>query len=405
MSNNKIKTFFLIVAIMALLFEGVFVTAQYFKNGKDKLGANTLEGYARMVIDKCENEGYRPACYDREIPKLMDVISMEEAFEVAKLIQNSDDSYWYCHVLGHNLSARETAKDPSRWKDVVARAPRGICSNGAIHGAFQERFREDVLSDEEIEALTPELNDICERRDSWQATGMEQATCYHALGHLTMYITNADIHKSVEICDKVAVKDDGRSFGAVCYDGAFMQIFQPLEPEDFALIEGMQPTDKSEHKDFCTQFSGEKKASCWTEGWPLYFEEIRTPQGLSVFCNELPEGSYRERCYNGGFFVVTAQLRFETDLIVDFCSEFIQHRRGQCFGNAAARMVETDFRLMQKSVDLCNRAYNYGAGETCFEELVVYSTFNFEPGSEDFVNFCNLMPFEWKTKCLSRSDV
>ncbi|MEZ4200780.1 MAG: hypothetical protein R3B69_04370 [Candidatus Paceibacterota bacterium] len=98
-----------------------------------------------------------PKCYDEEIPKLMDAgMSMEDAFAVTATIQDLDPSYQYCHVLGHELSAKETAKDPSRWKDVVARSPLGMCSNGGVHGAFQERFRvEHFDEDEDYTELFP----------------------------------------------------------------------------------------------------------------------------------------------------------------------------------------------------------------------------------------------------------
>ncbi|MBX9765211.1 hypothetical protein K2X83_01060, partial [Patescibacteria group bacterium] len=107
-----------------------------------------LERLAEKVIATCSKESYPPTCYDEEIPRLMDTgLSMEEAFQVTTVIQNKVSDYFYCHVLGHNLSAKETAKDPSKWTEVVARCPVGMCSNGCLHGAAQERFRAESLSE------------------------------------------------------------------------------------------------------------------------------------------------------------------------------------------------------------------------------------------------------------------
>ena len=220
----------IVVAELIFLFEGNLIP----KDGG--LDNSSLIKYADDIIKLCAGERYHPACYDREIPKLMDFISMEEAFKVTKIVQSKDSAYPYCHVLGHELSAREVRKNPDNWKEVVTRCPAGMCSNGCIHGGFQERFRAESFTDEQIEIVKPDLAMICEKRGSWNPTGLEQASCYHAIGHLTMYLTDADIDKAIKICEFAAIKPNGRSFIQTCTDGVFMQMFQPLEPEDFALI-------------------------------------------------------------------------------------------------------------------------------------------------------------------------
>ena len=123
---------------------------------------NRFEKEAGAIMEICKDESYRPACYDNEIPKVMDRgISLEDSFKVTAIIQEKDSSYWYCHVLGHNVSAKEAAKDISKWNEVVARCPQGVCSNGCLHGAFQERFRGEEVSEEVLEELIPEIKEIC----------------------------------------------------------------------------------------------------------------------------------------------------------------------------------------------------------------------------------------------------
>jgi hypothetical protein len=330
----------------------------------------------------------------------MDTISMEDAFQITRVVQDQDPSYQYCHVLGHNLSAREIKKDPSRWKEVLTRCPSGLCSNGCLHGGLQERFRAESFTDAEIVQLKPDLNTLCEARPEWQPTGLEQASCYHALGHLTMYITAADIKKSIELCKEFSVKRDGRDLSHLCFDGVFMQIFQPLEPEDFALIEGKQPT-KEELPSFCREFEGYQKGSCWNEGWPLFLQEITTPEGVVKFCSTLKEPFLQDRCYNAMFYVVPAQFKLDEDRIQKFCSKLPDPKRGQCFANAASRFIETDASLVENSVRMCEYAARFGADEQCYQELLFYSTYNFLPGSEGFLKLCSRLPQPWTEKCLS----
>ncbi|MDP3725912.1 MAG: hypothetical protein Q8R36_01810 [bacterium] len=365
---------------------------------------NTFENYAAAIFKACEKETHRPPCYDREIPKLMDVgFSMEDAFAVTRLVQEKDDSYFYCHVLGHNLSAKETAKDPSRWKEVIARAPSGLCSNGAIHGAFQERYRAESLPEADIEELEPILKDICKERKGWSPTHMEQATCTHAVGHLTMYVSGGDIYKSLALCERVAFNESGYDFRQICFDGAFMQIFQPLEPEDYALIKGKEPTLLTINS-FCADFTEMQYGSCRSESWPLYREQIKTAEGLTRFCSLVKNSTQKDRCYSGMFYVITAiQLNLDPKKVTDFCALFGTDRRGQCFANAASRMIETDWRMIDRAVSLCKSAENYESGDACYKELIFYSTYNFHAGSKEFFTLCDNLPIPWKQSCYGKS--
>jgi hypothetical protein len=393
---------FLVALVIAL---GVIVSAASFTDisvPMPQLFGKSLEAYADGVMDICKDKNYKPSCYDEEIPKLMDTISFEEAFEVTRIVQSLDDSYWYCHVLGHNLSARETSKDLSKWTEVIARTPSGVCSNGAIHGAFQERFRDaEELSDEEVIEILPELRTICEDSDAKVFTGLERASCYHAMGHLIMYITAADTVRAANICDDVTA--NGREdHHDVCYDGVYMQIFQPLEPEDFALIEGKAPETQEEARQMCDKFDGQKRASCHRESWPMFEEEIKTPEGLTSFCSRNLTKRMEQICYNGMFYVLTPRLDFDEEKISALCEGLSGEPQTQCYGNSASRMIETDYRLQEKAISLCQKAEKYGAGEQCFRELLLYSTYNFHVDSPEFFEFCSIMPEPWKSKCLNK---
>lgn len=362
----------------------------------------TLYSYAKQVVATCTKSAYKPSCYDKEIPKLMDpphTLSMENSFAVTQQVQKLDPSYQYCHVLGHALSAHEVKKDPSKWKEVVGRCPSGVCSNGCIHGGFQEKFRKESLTDNEIPKVIPDLMTICEDKPSWHPTGLEQASCYHALGHLTMYISQATIKKAIELCDVVAKKSDGRDFTQLCYDGAFMQIFQPLEPEDFALVKGKQPTKDSVIA-YCNNYTGKVRASCISESWPLFRDElIKSSNGIIKLCS-LEEEGYQDRCYNGIFYVITAQLNFEFDKIKPLCEGLPQKLKPTCFLNAASRMIETDYNNIDRSVAVCNYASPVDPDNQCYNMLLTMSKYNFHPKSKEFYALCNALPEKWKQQCL-----
>ncbi len=394
---RRIKPLYFIIIIAAIIAaESAWL---FFNSDQSFFKKKTIEQYAQEVLRACRQANYRPTCYDEEIPKLMDYISMEDAFKVTRIVQDNDSSYAYCHVLAHELSAREVQKDPLNWKDVVTRCPSGMCSNGCLHGGFQEKFRAESFTPEQIEELKPDLYSLCERRDSWNPTGMEQASCYHALGHLTMYVTGADIFKSLEVCDETALKKDGRDFRQLCYDGAFMQIFQPLEPEDFDLVEGKE-VKKEELEKFCSQFSGHEKASCRSEGWPLFRDELQKPAELVKYCSK-SDPSELGRCYSAIIYVMAAQFGLDSDKIYEYCSGLPNPVSGQCFANSASRMIETDYRNINKAVTLCTRAAEFDRNNQCLNEMLVYSDYNFHRDSPEFAEICQALPPGWKEKCLS----
>ncbi len=387
-----------------LIFVGVVLVATVWWL-RDSLPSakKPLASYADTVVKACQNEPYRPSCYDREIPKLVDVLSLEEGFAVTRIVQEKDASYQYCHVLGHALSARETRQNPDKWKEVLGRCPSGLCSNGCLHGGLQERFRGQTPTGEELEAVIVELATLCEKRPGFNPTGLEQASCYHALGHLLMYLTDGDVEQATAFCEQVANKADGRDFRHLCYDGNFMQIFQPLEPEDFVLVQGITPA-KDKLASFCRNFSADKREACWRESWPLYRNEVTTPAGLVSFCNQAGSPAAQTRCFSGMFYVLTSQFNFDEEQIISFCTALPKDRQGQCFANAASRFIETDYRNIDRAVALCQRAQAYGQHEACYQELVLYSTYNFQAESDEFFSLCRRLPKPWQNQCLKKSE-
>lgn len=387
-------------AVVAFLIIVIaFEAASLFKRPSVSVGEESLKDYAQRIVKACADSKYRPTCYDDEIPKLMEKLTMEDAFRVTRAVQDIDHGYQYCHVLGHKLSARETAKDPDQWQTVIQRCPSGLCSNGCIHGAFQERFRKESLTSEELAAFKPQFANVCEVRPGFSPTGLEQGSCYHALGHLFMYVTDADIDRSISLCKELTIKGT-RDWSQLCFDGAFMQIYQPLEPDDFTLIEGKE-VDRAHVKGFCDGYSGQEQGSCWSEAWPLFREELeKDPNELIRHCSYLPEGRERIRCFNALMYVLTAQMGFDDSRILPYCTALPAGYRGNCFAQAASRLIETDYRNSQHSADLCTKAQPYDKDNLCFKELLKYSTFNFRAGSDAFNAFCSAMPSPWKEKCL-----
>ena len=392
MERKRAAIIVFVLSFLLLIFGSI-----YHRNDVTK----TPEAYAKEIIETCGDRSYVPRCYEEEIPKLLDRgLSFEEVFAVVAFVQKLDTQYSFCHVLAHNIAAKEAAKDLSKWTEVVARAPSGICSNGAIHGAFQERFRDEVIPEDRINEVVDELKGVCQFGREY--TDVEQAHCYHALGHLTVYATQADIFKSISICEQVEAQGR-RDYTQNCYEGAFMQVFQPLEPEDYSLVAGVAPNSQQEAIAFCNQFNGLQKSSCQKESWPLFRDDIlEYPNGVVRFCDMVESGRERSRCYTSMFYILVPQMNFDTQRVSAMCDTFPTERVAQCYATAAGRFVETDYSFLEDSIEICSIAEAKGSGSRCYEELLFLSAFNYTPESDEFTAFCSSLPEPWQTRCFNR---
>jgi hypothetical protein len=387
---------FIVALVMIIFFETLFVL------GLPREDESLIRTYAQQVIRDCAASKYRPTCYEYSIPKLMEYISMEDAFKVASVVQNQDPSFGYCHVLGHKLSATETSKDPDKWDEVIHRCPRGVCSNGCLHGAAQERFRGEVLNDEQLIIAENELMGVCNKTKSWIPTGLEEAECFHGLGHLTMYITGADLLKSMNICEKISINDEGNKFTALCYEGAFMQLFQPLDNDDKALVEGKGPADKEHLESFCRGFgSSERAEACWREGFAVHRTEVNTPKGAMAYCNNSIVKN-KDHCFLMLYYAKAQSSNYDHLELSSFCDGLIPDIKPDCYGNMSNAMIHGGDRMIANAVAFCDYAKEPITKDGCLNLIVKFATYNIAPDTEAFDRLCSLMAEPYKAACYKK---
>ena len=183
-----------------------------------------------------------------------------------------------------------------------------------------------------------------------------------------------------------------------------MQIYHPLEPEDFALIAGKEIETREESLEFCQAFEGARKGSCLSESWPLYRAELQKPETIVNICSNSQFDDWQyERCLSGIFYVAMAQANLDIDWANSFCSELPTKFSAICYANSASRLIEVDSRNVQKALTLCERATEFGQDKACFDELVKFSNYTFLVDTPEFYELCERMPDSWKNQCLTKS--
>lgn len=362
---------------------------------------------ARSAAGVCKtstNEAEKELCYEKSVPKLMDKgLSMERMFSVVRIIQTIDAGYQSCHVLAHIITEKEVAKDTSKWRDVVVRSPVGICGSGAMHGAFQERFREDSFPDASVSEIQSMLSGVCDPRDGWNPTYLDRSSCVHGMGHLLLYVTDADVKKSVALCEAVAQPPD-YDFRQTCLDGVFMQLYQPLEPEDETLIRIIAPVAKQTKK-FCAQFTGLTYNVCVKESWPAVPGSADTSAGFEALCAQTTNRNAQITCASGLMYPVIENLHYDMPRVEAFCGGIKDKGiRDICWARTASKFVWADWRNISVALNMCSAVVPEESTSACWEELESYAVQGMPQHSPQTKTLCGGMPEPWRTSCAKRTS-
>lgn len=365
--------------------------------------SRTTASAASDIVEACAREGEsdHSHCYERDVPALWGTHSLPELFEIIRDIRQIDPSYQFCHVLAHKLGEQAAAEDPSRWVDLIPlNPPDGICSNGFIHGVIVGTFRNDVLDAATLEKIIPDFARACEPRANWTPSPLDQAICYHGMGHLFMFVTNADIRKSLDTCDRIALSptDD---FRRVCREGVFMQIYQPLEPDDFALIELLpEEPSKENYRRMCDFYSdsAEEEGACLREAWPLFEDGIKSGRDVAAFCKGQPNTEETAACYESASAIIGRMTLGNIDAAAQACAAIPAGEQATCYVMAAQAIVEEDRSNGSVALMLCKRAEGLLA-DNCLATLAGRAGFLFTSRSREGVAFCALFNDEQRTIC------
>ncbi len=354
---------------------------------------------AKRILRDCAQGGDRAACYEAEVSELYPRLSVPNVFEVVRDIRRSDASYQFCHVLAHKVGERVVAEDPDKWIDAIPLNPSdGLCSNGFIHGVVGGRFRAEVLDDATLQKLLPDFRRACEPRKGWTPSNLDQAICYHGLGHLYDFITNADLPKALDICTRTT----SQQYRRVCIEGVFMQIYQPLEPDDFLMIEQMpvKPT-KDTVRQFCARFGDTPayEGACLRESWPLH-AGMTDGTGVEAFCSNQPNAEEEVACYESSTAIIGRLSLGNPEKAASACNELPEGRRSLCFGTAAQAVLEENREDVSKAISLCVLAGD-SIARGCMIKLAEQATFIFGQNEREITAFCSALPTSLQGSCTS----
>lgn len=357
---------------------------------------------AAAIVARCVGADYRPTCYESEVPQLLNKgFSFEEAFSVAIAIQLLDRSAEYCHNIGHRLGATEVAKDPALWKEVARRAPLGKCLNGGMHGAFQERFKEESLTSEQLPAFVAEMKGFCNPHVDFPSSAIDLAMCAHGLGHLFVFVADGEVGEALPLCTAIEFESSpdvsSSSLEMSCYDGLFMQLFEPHEPEDHALIAGKEQT-ASTVEAFCNSFTGLAKSACMARSVSLFAKEYPGSfKGLD--CAELDDVRQKNACRSTQLRLFARDTFLDVEAADVYCALEEPGRRGWCYAAAGsyAFMAGYDY---DAPFAFCGHAGSDEVVGQCYRTLAEIIPFMFRTNQRERESLCRRLAEPYDEMCL-----
>jgi hypothetical protein len=258
------------------------------------------------------------------------------------------------------------------------------------------------LDARELQAAIQDLAIACEEREGFSPTELGKAICYHGIGHVLIHMTLAKVNESLKACEAIAIKDDGRNYMQVCTEGVYMQLFQPLEPEDYALVDMLpyKPT-RENIKKFCSEFSQSdiQYGACWREAWPLLGESIYDSEGIINHCGALTPAQDRDACYISAFTINGRHGLGNPEKMAELCNSVSEGYQGMCFARSANAFPEEDSRLVKEGVAFCAMANKQDAQNECYGFLADVASFNFHPDSPAFDELCFELPVAYAQRC------
>ncbi|QQG37858.1 MAG: hypothetical protein HYS26_04520 [Candidatus Kaiserbacteria bacterium] len=355
---------------------------------------------ARSIIAACDKESNHAFCYEREVAALYPEMPLKAIFAIVREIRRADSGYQFCHVLAHKLGERIVADNPDAWLDAIPlNPPDGLCSNGFMHGVIGGRFRAEVLTEDALQKLIPDFSRACEPRGSWNPSELDKAICYHGLGHLYVFLTDADIPRSLQLCKKTTSDRTQR----MCLEGVFMQIYQPLEPDDFLLIERMsQKPSTTTVRTYCSQFGEDQyEGACLRESWPYAREGIVAGVGIDSFCEGYPNQEQQGYCYDTAFAILGRMSLDNPGGAVRACKAVGAERRLACLTAVAQAVLEEDRSQGERALSLCESA-PVDLRHSCAEALVLRAEFIFGSNTREYKRFCATAGRSFDLFCTTR---
>lgn len=364
------------------------------------------ERRAERIVRECASYDttLREDCYAHTVPVLYPAVAVGELFEVISDIQAMDPTYTSCHLTAHEIGARVAREDPAHWTDGVhVGPPDSPCDGGYLHGLLAARFSTEVLSPQMIRDLVPVFRHVCEPTDTWHPSALDQYECYHGMGHLYVFATNADMPAVMKLCQETVPAFFREEGPRLCYNGAFMQILTPTGPDGFELQKNLPVAITPQSaKGYCRNFIADSMqyGTCLQRTLLLQWPPAATGKSIAEVCSDEPETEYRY-CLVRAFKNLGYDVSGKANSDPVICDAAPTTERSLCYETVSLIILKDSSTLEKKkrALDFCSAIRDRTSAEGCLTSLASHGAYFYGRGSESLRSYCELFNGALRRTC------
>lgn len=340
LSKALIAAALLIIGIGILLSFGTDRSANDNLNKVVKPISYVKEEYLRCIqLEAKDTE--KGNCLNALAQFAYDTYEVSDVVSVLDTLSYPDRDHW-CHEMMHYMGWRSYGAEKDISKSFMQSAE--LCDNGMYHGVMEEFLRRQGIEGDIADLIQNTCSTSLEHHpDRSQGT---MSLCYHGLGHGLMYITSADLKRSLDYCDLLSEADS-----YACYGGAFMEHIASKSVGPLSEKEKPDLADVS----YCDELSDKQKAACLSRQG---FHNIMITKGdvgeAMRLCLAIREEN-QEGCFQGVGGNTPTPSRSHADAALA-CKDAIgvaatsyQH----CIKGALGFVIQLDHGDIQGMLDFC----------------------------------------------------
>jgi len=363
----------------------------YFRDARPKPEASVSVAVKdlNLAMENCFEQNKKD-CYVQVAKDALEKFPYPTILQAFAQIETQPKILTRCHPVMHYLGRLEYQKTRNITQTLIRSRP--TCISGSYHGAVEGYFMaQDIpLNDPDDELYTKTLTGICGQSSDYPQQEIYNQ-CNHGIGHALMFVTDADLPRSLKLCDALSSAVESR----LCYTGVFMEnsnsSTDPNHPSKY--IKADNPLYP------CDELGKQYESTCYALKAPYFFTSTGGDWDKTIeLCGKIPQQ------HQGGCFstIGANQVGFVTDsaALNDNCQRLPSKFRSSCAQGVASHLIIRyggDYKAAMAfcaQVPLSNK-------QACYRQIGL-SERNWTASDEELVAVCEkIKEPEYLSDCLS----
>lgn len=301
---NHLRLLTILIALLSLCLLLILPRYAPSKSAAHTSSASSilnLDTFLRTGMAACMQNKGSAQCYRNLASNLLAQAPIRTTLETIARNEQHPEVFSQCHQLTHFLA--RTHYDHTKDVPLAFNSCTSACHGGCYHGVIEGYFKEHNIDIGTLDdaPMEEQIRTVC-GQEGTHASPRIYSECLHGIGHAMMFITEADLPRSLTLCDALAAP----SLRETCYGGVFMENSSSSTNRD-------HPTKYLNREDPlypCSILADQYKTICY-QYQSSYFAELSQWDWnhTIVLCEKVPL-PYREGCMH---IIGTNQVGYTQD--------------------------------------------------------------------------------------------